>query len=117
MYSHFSYLFEKIKRIWREPREHNLIRNSALFDKAWYLSYNPDVARAKIDPSLHFLRYGGMEERDPGPNFSSAYYLSTYPDVKAAGVNPLVHFFVIWRKRGQTPPAALSMPCVLQKSC
>lgn len=103
MFNHLSYLFEQIKRMWREPREHRLIRNSALFDKAWYLSRNPDVARAKIDPSLHFLRYGGMEGRDPGPNFSSAYYLNAYPDVKAAGINPLVHFLLYGEKEGRHP--------------
>jgi hypothetical protein len=42
-----------------ETQNRNLIRASGLFDKAWYLSKNPDVTEAKADPVRHYLRYGG----------------------------------------------------------
>ena len=73
-------------------RDLALLRASALFDKGWYLGHNPDVAQAKQDPALHYLRFGGFEGRDPGPNFSGAGYLNKYSDVKRAGLNPLVHY-------------------------
>ena len=73
-------------------RDLYLIRASGLFDKVWYLEKNTDVANAKIDPMAHYLQYGGLEGRDPGPNFSSKWYLDTYPDVRKAGMNPLVHY-------------------------
>lgn len=97
---------EKVRRFWREPRQLKLIQNSGMFDEAWYLSQNPDVAQAKIAPALHYLRHGGFESRDPGPNFSSAFYLDTYPDVKAASINPLVHYLLDGKKEGrkQQPP-------------
>ena len=69
-----------------------LIRMSDLFDKDWYLMRNPDVAQAKVNPWLHYLRYGGFEGRDPGPSFCSAWYLDTYNDVKEARINPLIHY-------------------------
>ena len=65
---------------------------SDLFDKNWYLANNPDVAQAKVNPWLHYLRYGGFEGRDPGPNFCSGWYLDTYKDVKEARINPLIHY-------------------------
>ena len=69
-----------------------LIRSSGLFDKAWYLASNPDVAVAKIDPARHYLLFGGLEGRDPGPRFSSKQYLNTHRDVLKAKINPLVHY-------------------------
>jgi hypothetical protein len=70
----------------------SLLRSSNLFDETWYLAHYPDVIEAKIDPVRHYLLYGGLERRDPGPHFSSGWYLDRYEDVKRSGINPLVHF-------------------------
>jgi ribosomal protein L2 len=87
------------------PRSQNsdlqLLRSSSLFDANWYLANNPDVAAAKMDPALHYLRYGGGEGRDPSPNFSSRRYLETYPDVRAAVINPLIHYLRSGRNEGR----------------
>jgi hypothetical protein len=80
-----------------------LIRTSNLFDKYWYLEKNPDVAQAKVNPWLHYLRYGGFEGRDPGPSFSSQWYLDNNSDVKNARVNPLVHYLKSGKKEGRAP--------------
>lgn len=64
----------------------------ALFDAGYYVSQNPDIAQAGIDPFRHFLHTGWREGRSPSANFDAAYYLETHPDVKAQGVNPLVHY-------------------------
>lgn len=87
-----------------------LVRSSGLFDEDWYRANNPDVAQAKVDPLLHYLRYGGFEGRDPGPNFCSAWYLATYEDVKKVGVNPLVHYIKYGREEGRAaqPDQALT---------
>ena len=71
-----------IRRAYKNRQDLNLIRNSGLFDRDWYLAHNPDVANAKVDPALHYLLHGGFEDRDPGPDFSSKWYLDTYQDVK-----------------------------------
>ena len=69
-----------------------MVRSSGLFDQAWYLANNPDVAKAGVDPLIHYLCNGGFEGRDPGPNFCSSWYLDAYIDVKRNGANPLVHY-------------------------
>ena len=73
-------------------RDMRLVSKSRLFDKAWYLQRNPDVARAGVSPLRHYVRRGGFEGRDPNPHFSSDWYLSQYPDATKARVNPLVHY-------------------------
>ncbi len=88
-------------RFLKEKRDVDLIRASGLFDEKWYLSNNPDVAQAQVDPLLHYLFNGGSEGRDPGPNFSSNDYLDLYKDVKASGINPLVHYLKYGRTEGR----------------
>lgn len=68
---------EDRKRIAHETRA-----VKADFDKVFYLTQNPDVAGAKLDPLLHFLIYGWKEGRDPNASFSVSYYLKSNPDVR-----------------------------------
>ncbi len=78
----------------------NLIRKSGLFDEAWYLEQNPDVAQAGIDPVRHYVVYGFFERRDSGLKFSDRWYLNTYEDVRKSGINPLIHYLKYGRKLG-----------------
>lgn len=75
----------------------------ALFDTAWYLAQNPDVARAGCDPLQHYLEYGAWEMRDPNPLFDSDWYLETNPDVANAGLNPLLHYLTIGAAEHRDP--------------
>lgn len=93
--------FSKIKSYLALQRAIKLIKSSGLFVREWYLANNPDIVQAKVDPLLHFLRYGGQEGRDPGPAFSSAWYLGQYTDVRTAGMNPLLHFLISGREEGR----------------
>jgi len=81
------------------------LRNAiaAEFDADFYLAQNPDVARAGVDPIVHYLRHGWREGRDPHPRFSTLYYLGAYPDVRDAGVNPFYHFLAAGRIEGRLP--------------
>jgi hypothetical protein len=82
-----------------------ILRDSGLFDAAWYLAQYPDVQAAGVDPVRHFVIHGAADGRDPGPGFSSAHYLRLYPDVKAAGLNPLVHYLTAgWAERRSIHP-------------
>ncbi len=57
-----------------------LIRNSPLFDAAWYIAANPGVSEgAALDPALHYVLVGGPSGSDPGPWFDTAAYLAEYP--------------------------------------
>lgn len=73
----------------------------AFFDTNYYLSHNPDVAAAHLDPVKHYEQYGWREGRDPSKQFSTSKYLATYSDVRAAGLDPLVHFLVYGQAEGR----------------
>jgi len=84
-----------------------LLERSSLFDRAWYLEKNPDVAATRGDPLLHYLEFGWREKRDPSPGFSTKAYLRANPDVAAEGVNPLLHYVEHGRSEGrQAKPAS-----------
>lgn len=52
---------------------------SELFDAAWYLLRNDDVALAGQDPLDHFVDYGWAEDRWPNRYFDPAWYRLTNP--------------------------------------
>ncbi|MFV0359867.1 glycosyltransferase family 2 protein [Tropicimonas sp.] len=61
------------------------------FDMTWYRRRYPDVDRTRIDPVEHFLRFGAMLRRDPGPDFDTGFYLDTY-EVRHESGNPLLDY-------------------------
>ena len=74
----------------------------AFFDTTYYLSHNPDVAAAHIDPLAHYEAIGWTEGRNPSAAFSTNKYLAAYPDVKAAHLDPLVHYIVLGQAEGRS---------------
>ncbi|WP_026440377.1 glycoside hydrolase family 99-like domain-containing protein [Acidocella facilis] len=62
-----------------------------VFDGAWYLDQNRDVAEGGADPFEHFLAFGVAEERDPSPEFDIKFYLGRYGKY-LQGQNPLLHY-------------------------
>lgn len=44
------------------------------FDREFYLTSYPDIARAGVDPLEHYLSWGGREGRSPAPWFDPAGY-------------------------------------------
>jgi chromosome segregation ATPase len=91
---------EKAERKFAQQAQ--LLRQSGLFDEAWYLARNPDVRQSKVNPVQHYLRFGAAEGRDPGPAFSTKAYTLAYPDVAASRINPLMHYVSHGRKEGRT---------------
>ena len=82
-------------------RDYYLVLKSGLFNKRWYLKNNPDVVKMRINPLRHYIKQGGFEKRDPGPDFSSSWYLDTYKDVQNSGLNPLVHYLKCGKHEGR----------------
>src|SRR6266481_3730673 len=76
-----------------------------LFDPAFYLSQNPDVAAKGDNPLVHFLHYGVAEGRQPHRDFDPAFYLARYPDVARSGQNPLSHYLLFGKQEGRRPNA------------
>lgn len=88
----------------RRERALNLLEQSSLFDRDWYLETYPDVATSGIDPALHYLETGWREGRDAGPAFSTSAYLRANADVAAHGLNPLLHYVEYGHFEGRGAP-------------
>lgn len=99
-----SFLFHRRTRaseLWREDAA--FIAASGLFDPAYYLSENPDVAASGIDALEHYLRFGEAELRQPSASFDTRYYVESNPDVLASGMSPLRHFCEFGVSEGRLP--------------
>ncbi len=93
---------------------------SGLFDAAYYLRANPDVAASGQDPLDHFLTAGWREARAPNPYFDLGFYRDHAPEAfddpagpalhylrrgEAAGEHPSPWFDPVWyRARHDVPP-------------
>jgi glycosyltransferase involved in cell wall biosynthesis len=74
-----------------------------VFDAAYYLETNPDVAAGGADPFEHFLIFGTVEGRNPSPDFDIKFYLNRYGNM-LGGQNPLLHYLAN-RENGMFLPA------------
>jgi Glycosyl transferase family 2 len=68
-----------------------LVQSSGLFDAQWYLRSYPDVGISEYEPLTHFLTYGTLLLRDPGPEFSSRFYSHLHGKAALSGGNALLH--------------------------
>ena len=75
-----------------QKKQLKIIEKSGLFDKTWYLSQHPDVAKEKFDPIVHYILHGVKERRNPSPNFDTHAYLVCNPDLAETDMNPLIHY-------------------------
>lgn len=85
-----------------------VVVNDPLFDTAYYLSQNPDVAAAGVDPYQQFMTLGWKQGRNPNSLFDVSYYRSQNADVAAAALNPLSHFEQYGWKDGRQPSLLFS---------
>lgn len=92
-----------------------IITSSGLFDAEFYLQYNADVARKRLNPICHYLFHGAKEGRCPNAFFDPAYYLDHYQDVAWAGVDPLYHYHTSGWREGRRPSAAFDTQTYLER--
>lgn len=83
------------------PRNRVLSVVGPEFDASYYLSANPDVAKASLDALSHFIDFGWREGRNPSPLFKTSYYLSANTDVADQGINPFYHYLTEGRAEGR----------------
>jgi type VI protein secretion system component Hcp len=76
---------------------------SFFFSTSTYLSANPDVKAAGVNPLTHFDTIGWEEGRVPSIHFDPAQYLAANPDVAAAHVDPLAHYQAFGYQEGRLP--------------
>lgn len=69
-----------------------LIRNSGLFDEAWYLSRYQDRIPAGQSALEHYVAEGQKLDFIPSPLFDPEKYLARHPDVGGSGIGPLLHY-------------------------
>ncbi|MCV3736657.1 glycosyltransferase family 2 protein [Rhizobium sp. TRM96647] len=69
-----------------------MIREAAEFDSEWYLRKYQDVQMLGLDPAYHFLRYGRLLGRSPGPGFDTKFYLDTYQRPAGTDASPLIEY-------------------------
>lgn len=79
-----------------------LVRKAGLFDDAYYLWNNPDIADSKMKALFHYVSYGDKEGRSPMAFFDPVCYR------KLAGgwtrnINALLHFTYVGRYRRISP--------------
>lgn len=79
---------------------------TVIFDTAYYLDTNPDLAGAGVDARAHFDQHGRAEGRAPSPLFDPVWYAETYPEVVDSGLDPLGHFLTIGGQAGLDPVRA-----------
>jgi hypothetical protein len=74
-----------------ERRHSGQVNPVPVFDGAYYLDTNPDVAAGGADPFEHFMVFGAAEGRRPAADFDIIFYRNRYARY-LAGQNPLLHF-------------------------
>ncbi|WP_114911426.1 glycoside hydrolase family 99-like domain-containing protein [Acidibrevibacterium fodinaquatile] len=84
-------------------RELDILRCSGLFDAAFYLHANPDIASSGVEPLTHYHLHGWAERRRPNFYFDPAFYLDENPDVRAAEIDPLLHYVWAGEREGRRP--------------
>jgi hypothetical protein len=87
-----------------EDEDVMVIAGSGLFDEAWYIRENPDVARSGINPLLHYVRHGASEKRAPFPGFNATRYVANAELRAPVRRNPLAHYIL----NGSSPDDLLS---------
>ncbi len=97
----FNLLNKFSNRYKGKSSDYKLIATSKYFNARWYLKQYPDVAKARLDPIEHYMKYGWKEGRNPGFNFDTKEYLNMYFDVKKANINPLLHYIKCGEKEGR----------------
>jgi GT2 family glycosyltransferase len=97
------WLGPRVRRQLQARRDLQLIAESNIVDRGWYLEQNPDLLRSGMDPALHYLQLGAAAGRNPNPLFDNEHYLGRYPDVRQAGMNPAIHYLRHGIREGRDP--------------
>jgi hypothetical protein len=88
-----------------------IIQKSNFFDENYYNDTYLDIKKNKINPILHYIRFGAKEGRNPNDSFNTIYYLTEYEDVAISKLNPLVHYI----KYGESENRKISINKTINK--
>ena len=79
------YRHGKLRQQVREHWKAFVIAASGGFDADWYSRRYSDVAASRIDPVMHFVRFGAAEGRDPAPSRSTQVHLHAMLEASEGG--------------------------------
>jgi len=79
------------------------VNKTGLFLQEWYREQNPDVAKAGMDPTEHYVRFGETENRRPNPFFEPDWYKERAKGTAKFKGPALVHYSQIGWKKGRAP--------------
>lgn len=81
-------------------KDYELLSQSGLFDPAYYLAANPEVAALGVDPLMHYLETGAAEGRAPSEGFDPAFYLEQCRQIGETPENALLHYLTVGAAQG-----------------
>jgi len=91
----------------------SIIDKPGIFSRSAYLERYPDVAKAKIDPLVHYSKFGWAEKRQPAASnniFDHFWYNDEYLRHWRHPIDPLLHYIICERRRVVYPvPSGLTM--------
>ena len=87
-----------IQEIYYNCEINEKILKNNFFDNEFYLTQQPDVKKANMDPLYHYTNYGYKEHRNPNQYFSNRYYTETYLGDNRLW-NPLTHYALIGKEK------------------
>ena len=71
-----------------------------LFDEAFYLAANADVAASAYHPLTHYVKCGDAEGRRPNPWFDPRFYWTQFDEMATRSVCALYHYAVLGESLG-----------------
>jgi hypothetical protein len=77
------------------------IRQTGLFDAAWYQRRNPDIRDAGMSPIVHYVAHGERENRAPNPWFDPIWYRASHS--LPPHERPLLHYAATGEALGLRP--------------
>jgi hypothetical protein len=77
------------------------IKETGLFEAAWYRHRYPDIDDAGMNPIAHYAAHGEQEDRAPNPWFDPVWYRSAHG--LAPTERPLFHYVSVGEPRGLRP--------------
>jgi glycosyltransferase involved in cell wall biosynthesis len=74
------------------PSQIDEIRNSGIFDAAFYRASYEDIRSSNTDPLTHYVQFGYREGRAPNLLFDTGFYLQQRPELRLGQDNILLHY-------------------------
>jgi len=81
---------KKYNRKMQKYGDYSIVKNSDIFDGAYYLVLYPEVAKAGLDPVSHYLEHGWKDNLSTSRHFDREKYLREV--LKGKKENPVLHF-------------------------